>query len=419
MNHTLQFTMIAYLDLPSGLSGDMFLACLIDGGWSVDELRSVIGRMNLAEDVVSVEAADKMVGSLRAMHVRVRTSESHHHRHLKHVREIIDKADLPAVVKQRAIAVFTRLAAAEAKVHGTTIEKIHFHEVGALDSITDIVGVCAGLTALNIETLYCSALPVAQGWINSAHGQIPLPAPATLEILSAAGAPVRPGPTVPQPQIKPGAPLVFAPAQQAKAPPPVELVTPTAAALVSEMATFSQPAMRLKRIGIGAGGYEFAWPNIARLWLGEEEGAPGPVVQLETNIDDMNPQLYAPVLEKLFSAGAADAWLTPVQMKKGRPGVVLSVLAAASLEAAIADILLRETTTLGVRVHPVHRHEAQREWKTAQTAYGPVRLKLKQRDGQLLGAMPEYEDCRRLAEEKSVPVRQVWEAALGAAAQLK
>ena len=406
--------MIAYLDLPSGLSGDMFLACLIDAGWSVEELRAVIAKMNLAEDTVTVDAADKMVGSLRALHVRVRTSESHHHRHLKHVREIIDKADLPAGVKEKAVAVFTRLAAAEAKVHGTTIEKIHFHEVGALDSIADIVGVCAGLEAMKIERLYCSALPVAPGWTGSAHGQIPLPAPATLEILSAAGAPVRPGPTAPQPAIKPGAPMVFTPVQTAKAPPPVELVTPTAAALVSELATFIQPVMRLKRIGIGAGTRDFAWPNIARLWLGEEEAAAGPMVQIETNIDDMNPQFYAPAMDKLFAAGAVDAWLTPVQMKKNRPGVVLSVLAPASLEAVLAEILLRETTTLGVRVHPVHRHEAQREWQTAQTPFGPVRLKLKRRDGRLLGAMPEYEDCRKLAEEKGVPVRHVWEAALAA-----
>jgi pyridinium-3,5-bisthiocarboxylic acid mononucleotide nickel chelatase len=409
--------MIAYLDLPSGLSGDMFLACLIDAGWSVEELRGTVARMNLGGDRVDVEAEQKMVGALRALCVRVRTSESHHHRHLKHVREIVEQADLSALVKRRAVAVFTRLAAAEAKVHGTTIEKIHFHEVGALDSIADVVGVCAGLEALGIEKLYCSALPVAQGWINSAHGQIPLPAPATLEILSAAGAPVRPGPTAPAPQTQPGAPMVFAPLQQAKPQSPVELVTPTAAALVAELAEFTQPMMILRRIGVGAGSYAFAWPNIARLWLGEEQRAGGQMVQIETNIDDMNPQLYAATMEKLLAAGAADAWLVPVQMKKGRPGVVLGVLAAASLEPAMAEILLRETTTLGVRAHEVRRHEAGREWRVVETVFGPVRLKVKLRDGRVLGWMPEYEDCRKLAEVKDVPVRQVWESALAAAGQ--
>ncbi len=416
--------MIAYLDLPSGLSGDMFLGCLVDGGWAVDDLRRVIACLPLTAGDIRIESKSVMRGPIRATHVVVEAAESHHHRNLDNVRKIIEGSSLPTEVKARAVAVFLRLAHAEAEVHGTTPDRIHFHEVGALDAIADIVGCCAGLHAMGIERLHASAVPLASGWTGSAHGPLPLPAPATLKLLSSVSAPICPPPAPPRPRshapVSASAELAIHKHHHhhadsdAAPPPPKELVTPTAAALLAELATFSQPAMRLHRVGIGAGTFQFPWPNIARLWLGESDVASS-LVQIDTNIDNMNPQLFAPVMERLLSAGAVDVWLTPIQMKKGRPAQLLSVLAPASAEAALAEVLLRETTTLGVRVHPVQRHEAARELRMLDTPHGQIRVKLKLHEGKIIAAMPEYEDCRRIAEQSSLPVREIYEQAMAIA----
>ncbi len=365
----------------------MFLGCLVDCGWPIERLRETVERLKLPAEEWSVDARDVKKSSIRAKFVDVRAKEGHVHRHLKHVVEIIEAADLADRVKQRAIAIFTRLADAEAKVHGTTREKIHFHEVGAVDAIIDIVGAAAGIHDLGIEKIYASPVPLGEGFGHMAHGQIPLPAPATLELLAAVNAPTRPGPG------------------------PGEWITPTGAAILAETATFEQPAMTLSKIGMGAGSKDCAWPNIARMWLGELQHR-GMMVQLETNIDDMNPQLYASVTEKLFAAGAKDVWITPVQMKKGRPGVVLSALAPAAAEPALAQVFLRETTTLGVRVHAIqHRHEARREFRTIETSLGPVRAKIKWIGSEVAGVMPEFEDCRKIAESRQMPLRMVWDTA--------
>jgi uncharacterized protein (TIGR00299 family) protein len=386
--------MIGFLDAPSGISGDMFLGCLVDGGWPIEALRDTVDRLDLPDGSWDVQARDVTRGPLRATFVDVRVEEpGGRHRHLDDIRRIIDAADLPAAAKDLAGATFVRLAKAEAKVHGSRVEEIHFHEVGALDAIVDIVGAAAGLHALGIDRLYASALPLGAGWVDSEHGPLPLPAPATLELLAAAKAPTCP------------------------APGPGELVTPTGAALVAQCATFRQPVMSVERIGVGSGRKEFAWPNIARLWLGEPQ-AEGPIVQIDTNIDDMNPQFYATVSDRLFEAGALDVWLSPVQMKKGRPAVMLSVLAPSRREAELAQLILRETTTQGLRVHPVHRHESRREQRAVATAYGQVSIKLKWLADELIGATPEFDDCRRLAEQHKVPVRMVHEAAAAAAQQL-
>jgi hypothetical protein len=384
--------MIAYLDLPAGLSGDMFLGCLVDAGWPIDALRSAVAALDLPAGSVQVRAEQVQRGPLRATLVHVDVTETSQHRHLSDIRELIERSRLAPWVQAHAIATFARLAMAEARVHGEPLEHLHFHEVGALDAIVDIVGAAAGLHSLGIELLYASGAPLGSGWVQSAHGQIPLPAPATLELLTAASAPTRP------------------------APGPGELVTPTGAALLAQYARFEQPEMRLLRIGIGAGQRDPAWPNVARLWLGEPLAA-GPMVEIATNIDDMNPELYGAVTQRLLAAGARDVWLTPVQMKKGRPGIVLSLIAPAALESTLSDLLLRETTTLGVRVHTVHRHEAGRAQRTVDTRYGPVQVKLKLIDGEVWGAMPEYDDCLRAAEEAGVPVRLVYAETLARAQQ--
>jgi uncharacterized protein (TIGR00299 family) protein len=323
--------MIAYLDLPSGLSGDMLLGCLLDCGWSADRLRETIESLNLSTAEWAIEVTQVVKQSMRATCVQVLTEEGRHQRRLADVTGIISSSTLPKRVQQRAVAIFERLASAEAKVHGSTPDQIHFHEVGAVDAIIDIVACVNGLHELGVDQLYASAIPLGPGWAQTAHGQLPLPAPATLELLAATNAPTRPA-------LGHG-----------------ELLTPTGAAILAEMAMFEQPAIRIGRIGIGAGQRDFSWPNIARLWLGEPEGA-GQLIQMETNIDDMNPQLYPPLFEKLLQSGARDVWLTPVQMKKGRLGAVLCVLAMTKDEALLADLILRETTT--GRAHPAYQSSA-------------------------------------------------------------
>lgn len=376
--------MIGYLDCPSGISGDMFLSCLVDAGWSVEELKRSVGKLSLPEEEYVIEGKSVMKGPLRATQVSVGIVASKNHRHLKDIRQIIEGSGLSQRVKDRALGIFTRLAHAEAKVHGMSVESVHFHEVGAVDAIVDIVGAAAGMEALGMTRLYASPLPLAEGWAKTAHGLIPLPAPATLELLAAAHAPTRP------------------------APGPGELVTPTGAAILAECATFTQPRMVLEKIALGAGQKDFNWPNIARLWLGEDRHS-GPLVQLETNIDDMNPQFYTPVTEKLFSLGALDVWLTPTQMKKGRPATMLSVLAPAQAETVLAETILRETTTLGLRVHTVTRHEARREMRTVETPWGPAGVKLKYLGDAVVSAMPEYEDCLAIARKHGIPIQQVME----------
>jgi uncharacterized protein (TIGR00299 family) protein len=379
--------MIAYLDMPSGISGDMLLGCLSDAGWPLDELQQIPARLGLPADACVIQRNEVVRGALRATAVTVDAPEQDTHRHLSHIEELIGNSDLSQPVKDKATAVFRRLARAEARVHGTTVEQIHFHEVGAVDAIVDIVGVCAGMYALGIDELYASSFPLGGGWTNSAHGRIPLPAPATLELLAEANAPTRP------------------------APGPGELVTPTGAALICELAEFGQPALRLSRIAVGAGAKEFDWPNVARMWFGTADRGNVEFAVLETNIDDMNPELYQPVREALVRSGALDVWTTSVQMKKGRPGTVLSVLAPVEIEQALSETMIQETTTLGVRAFRVHRYEASRTFETINTEYGPVRVKLKWAHGVLLGAKPEYDDCVRLAAELDIPARIVVERA--------
>ena len=385
--------MIAYLDLPAGLSGDMLLGCLVDAGWPLDRLRACLAALRLPTDAYAVAAEPVQRSGLRALQVVVQTEEGPTHRHLTDVLGIIEAASLSDRAAALASDVFRHLAEAEAEVHGTTPAQVHFHEVGAVDAIIDIVGVACGLVELQIDTLYASAVPTGHGWVQCAHGRMPVPAPATLALLRAAGAPLHAGPG------------------------PGELVTPTAAAILRTLARFEQPPMRLEAVGIGAGTRDPEWPNLARLWLGTE-GAAGSMVEVETNIDDMNPQLYAAVSASLFAAGAVDVWMTPVQMKKSRPGVVLSALAPAAQESALAKVLFEETTTAGVRVRPVRRHEAKRAHRQVSTSFGDVSVKVRWFEDRAIGASPEFDDCASAAARASVPVRVVYEEAVAAARTL-
>jgi pyridinium-3,5-bisthiocarboxylic acid mononucleotide nickel chelatase len=389
--------MIAYFDCFSGASGDMILGSLIDAGLPLEELRDGLAGLSIAGEF-SLTTEFVMRGALRATLLKVNLTNDHdhdhdhNHRHLEDIQRIIEDSNIPPSVKQQSLAIFGRLAQAEAHVHGVPIDHIHFHEVGAVDSIVDIIGAAWGLNRLGVSQVYASSLPLGHGELQGSHGTLPLPAPATLELLSMGGAPTRSHPG------------------------DKELVTPTGAAILTTMATFEQPSMKINRIGIGAGGRDLPWPNVLRVWLGEPldhtSSPTSSLSVLETNIDNMNPEIYGHIMAKLFEAGALDVYLTPIQMKKNRPGTMLSVIARPHDEANLTSLMLRETSTLGVRIHPCYRYEVERQVKVVDTEYGPVEVKLKWLDGQVKGIAPEYESCRKLALEKNLPLIDVFRAAL-------
>lgn len=376
---------IAYLDCFSGVSGDMLLGALVDAGVPLEKMQAELAKLPLAG--YSLDARRVTKGGLTAVRAMVQVQESPTPRILADVTDIIDGSSLPPADREKGAAIFKRLAEAEAAVHGETVETVHLHDVGAVDAIVDVMGSIVGLRLLEVEDLYCSALPSGEGWVEGQHGTLPLPAPAALELLARAGAPLR-----------------AAGASEG------ELVTPTGAAIVTTLARFERPEMTLERVGYGAGSRDLAdRPNVLRLWLGEgaAEGTRS-LVLLETNVDDMTGEMLGYALEKLLSGGAADAWLTPVQMKKGRPGVVLSVICGEAQEEALARLLLRETSTLGVRVRPVHRWEAEREVVEFESSLGPAAVKVKRLPDEPPRIAPEYEVCKRLAEASGLPLAEVY-----------
>lgn len=382
---------ILYCDCFSGISGDMFLGALLDAGLPVEHLSDQFKRLNLPEfQGVAAEKVHK--GGLAATLLKLDINEQqeehdHHHRYLGDIRNLIESNNLSESVKQTSLNIFQNLAEAEAKVHGTSIEEVHFHEVGAVDSILDIVGAAVGLEYFNIQSVFSSALPLGAGQVSTQHGLLPLPAPATLELIRMAQAPVI--------------------ASKAT----VELVTPTGAAILASLATFHQPDMNLKQVGMGAGRRDLEWPNVLRVLIGDQAEDSGTHLEIETNIDDMNPQIYGHVMAKLFQAGALDVYFTPIFMKKNRPATRLSVIARKEDELTICNLLLRETSTLGVRVKPIWRHEAEREMRTIETCYGQVLVKIKILDGETMQATPEFDACVRLAEQAGVPVTSVLQEA--------
>jgi len=383
---------IGYLDAFSGLSGDMFLGALLDAGLDLRELEQALASLNLGG--YRLAATRRTVSGISAVKFDVELLEAQPERRLGQIRDLIEGSDLSAAVKGSAVAVFTALAEAEAKIHRTSPEEVHFHEVGAVDSIIDIVGVAWSLSRLEIGELMVSPLPMGGGFVRSRHGQLPVPAPATVELL--AGFPVK---------LRDGQ---------------GEMVTPTGAALVKVLA---RPApipltFQIERIGYGAGSASFDdRPNLLRLMLGREAppAASDEIVEIATNIDDLNPQIYDYVSERLFAAGAYDVVLTPTIMKKGRPAITLTVLAEAARRDAIADILFSETTTIGLRYHPVSRLKLEREVKQVQTRWGPIRVKVSRRGSSVVNLSPEYEDCRRAAAEHGVALKEVAQEALSAA----
>jgi len=376
---------ILYFDCFSGVSGDMTLAALLDLGLPLERLQEELKKLGLKNYSLEVRPGSRSGIAARSLEVKAGPDEEHH-RHFSHIREMILKSGLAAEVKEISLAIFQRLAEAEARVHKRTLEEVHFHEVGAVDSIVDIVGTAIGIHYFKPDKVYASELPMGWGFVQSQHGRLPLPAPATVEVLK-------------------GYPVKSVNVEG-------ELVTPTGAAIVAALTSKVSPfpSMVVEKIGYGMGKKEFPdRPNLLRLVLGEASDAylTDRAVVLESNIDDMNPEFYDYLMERLFQKGALDVALSPLQMKKNRPGTLLRVIAEEKDAEALSELILRESTTLGVRSFPVNRKKLPREVREVDTRYGKVRVKV---SGETR-FQPEYEDCRRIAGEKGIPIQEVyWEA---------
>jgi uncharacterized protein (TIGR00299 family) protein len=406
---------VAYFDCFSGASGDMLLGSLLDAGLALSDLEAGLARLKIGGYRLSAEhvARHGLTGTQLRVQPELRPATegecmegpARPARNLPAVEAILEGSDLPGEVTLRSLAVFRRIARAEAKIHGTTLETVHFHEISAVDSLVDIVGFAYALAHMDIAAVYSSPLVLGGGTVETEHGRLPAPAPATLTLLAEVGAPTLPGPT------------------SMALPAGAELVTPTGAALLTEYALFQRPAMSIQAVGYGFGSREYDWPNAVRVWIGEMPGAisrPSPteadaVVELACNLDDASGELLGYAMERLFAAGALDVWFTPIQMKKNRPAALLSVLARPADVDALTEVLLRETPTLGVRHWLLARSTAGREQHEVETPWGTVRLKVKLLDGQPVDASPEYDDCARLAQAAGIPLVEVMAAAKRAA----
>lgn len=400
-----------YLDCFAGISGDMLLGALLDLGLDFGLLESELAKLELHGYALECKPTDRCGITASKFDVHTHQHHQHHqhdhdddlhphhhhdhdhqHRPLSEIVRLIEVSAISPGVKERALAVFRRLGEAEAKIHGVPIETVQFHEVGAVDSIIDIVGSCIGLEMLGVERIICSPLHVGTGTFECAHGTYPVPGPATAELLRQA--PIYAGEIV------------------------GELVTPTGAAIVSTLAAGygPLPSMKVLRVGYGAGTRQYPrFPNVLRAYLGETggEATPNTVAVIETNLDDLTPQVLGHLMERAFAEGALDLFYTPVQMKKNRPGVLLTVLCAMEDRERLVDLIFRETTTIGVRHRLEERTTLRREHVTVETAFGPIRIKIAyDADAQRRNFAPEFDDCQEAATTHGVALREVQQAAI-------
>lgn len=386
-----------YFDCFSGISGDMALGALIHAGvpkqFLLEQLRKVPG-ISFELEVARVKRS-----GIAATDVSVKAVQGATERGLADISDLLEASSLEAGVKSLATGIFQRLAEAEAAVHGIPVEEVHFHELGGVDAIVDIVGTALGVKYLGLEKFFCSPLPMGRGTIECAHGVLPVPAPAVAQMMKGV-------PTAPNPPLG----TAF-----------VELVTPTGAAIVTSLcADFGDmPPMKVEAVGYGAGKRELETPNLLRIFVGETSGgmdglATDAIAVLEANIDDMNPEIYSHVVERLFEMGALDVFLSPLIMKKGRPGQLLSVLCRPEESQAFASLLFRETTTFGVRVAHCKRFCLQRQTKKVRTPYGPIGIKVAFLGGEVVQASPEFRDCQKAAQRSGVALKEVYAAAVGA-----
>ncbi|HZU12853.1 MAG TPA: nickel pincer cofactor biosynthesis protein LarC [Chloroflexota bacterium] len=391
---------LGYFDMVGGAAGDMIVAAMLDAGLQVDDLRDELAALPVSGYRISMRRVDKQHITATQFLVDVDGHDNHHHgggpdhgRSLGEIRRLISSSRLDAPVIATALQIFETIGRAEAAVHGVAVDDVHFHEIGAIDSIVDVVSAAIGIHRLGLEEVYCSAFPLGSGFIETQHGPYPIPAPATLRILADAAAPIRDSPI------------------------DKEQVTPTGAGILATVAHFRRPAMQLQRVGYGAGQAELAVPNVIRLWVGESGDGYEELHVLETTIDDMNPELYPDLIQLALAEGALDAVLVPVTMKRGRPGTRIELLSGPADAARLTRFLLDQTSTLGVRSHVVRRLAAPRAPTVVQTRFGPVQAKVKSWDGHRT-AVPEYASCRALSEERGVPVLDVYRAAVAACEEL-
>ncbi|HEX8709632.1 MAG TPA: nickel pincer cofactor biosynthesis protein LarC [Pyrinomonadaceae bacterium] len=379
-----------YFDCFAGASGDMILGALVGVGADRRALTEQLGLLGISGYEVEFGTVDR--AGISATRASVRTAHEHAHRHLGDILKIIYGSRLGDGVKERAALIFSRLAEAEARVHDVPVERIHFHEVGALDAIVDVVAACIGFELLGVERFVSSALHVGSGMVEMAHGRFPVPPPAVAELLR-------------------DAPVYASDVRG-------ELVTPTGAAIISTVCGEygPLPEMKIERTGYGAGTREYEkFPNVLRLMLGDDGAGQGfgheRLLMVETNIDDMSPQVFGHLMEQAFVRGALDCYFTPVQMKKNRPGVLVSILCRGSELDALCELLFAETTTLGVRYREVERRSLERETVRVETRYGAIDVKVARFNGRVIKGMPEYEQCRAAAESAEVTLREVEAAA--------
>jgi pyridinium-3,5-bisthiocarboxylic acid mononucleotide nickel chelatase len=381
---------VVYFDCPSGASGDMILGALVDVGVEVGALRGELEKLGVAGWSLGAREVRRGVFRATKVDVEVERGGDHVHRRLGDITGILGASGLAPEIVAMATRIFTRLAEAEARVHGGAVEDVRFHEVGAVDAIVDVTGAVVGLHLLGAGAVHVSALPVGGGFVEGAHGRIPIPGPGTAELLR-------------------GFPVVDTGVR-------AELVTPTGAAILTTLATGAgrMPAMTVERVGYGAGTADLPeTPNVLRCFVGEMAAAGGDetVAQVETTIDDMSPQLYEPLMERLFEAGALDVFLTPVIMKRSRPGTVLTALCAPDRVGDLSRVLFEESPTIGVRWTEVTRTRLAREMVTITTAYGALPFKVSRLGGRVITVTPEFAEVARIAREKSLPVREVLDQA--------
>lgn len=375
----------------SGASGDMILGALFDLGVPLGIIQDAVAHLGLTDVEITISVAAS--GSIQGKRIAISAAPDQPSRDWQDIEHLIGNSTLDTRVKDAALAVFAALAGAEAAAHDEPIERVHFHEVGAVDAIVDVVGACAGMAWLEVEQVHALPVAVGGGWVNSSHGLLPVPAPATANLIAEFGIPMR---SVPVIDATPG-----------------ELLTPTGAAILGALASWAPIVYTPERVGYGFGSRQLPWPNALRLWIGDtsdlpmQSPAPDEVV-LETNIDDMNPQFFAPLTDRLFAAGALDVWLTPIIMKKGRPGTLVSVIVPANRQEEAAHTLILESTTLGVRSRPIAMERALRRFVSVTTRWGDVQLKLRGWEGRVIGAMPEYDDCLRLSQTSDASIRDIW-----------
>jgi len=380
---------IAYFDCFAGAGGDMILGALLDAGLSLETLKKELGRINLGHyEIYKKDVIKQGIGGTQAVINIDQQHHKHHHRRLSHIKEIIENSGLKEDVRQKGIKIFTRLAEAEARVHRTGIEDVHFHEVGAVDAVIDVMGAVIGLDELEIDKVVCSPIHAGCGTIECAHGILPVPAPATAELIK----------NIP----------VYSTGVKG------ELLTPTGAAILTTLASWfgSLPGMTIESIGYGAGTSERNIPNLLRLMIGNSDydaGEYDQVAVLETNIDDMNPQIYDYLIQKILDMGANDVFLTPVHMKKNRPGILLTLVCPVKDKKIFSDFILRETTAIGIRHRFESRIKALRKIEKIETKFGQIRVKIAEKSGEIINITPEYDDCRQAALENNIPLKHVME----------